>query len=80
MKAILEFDFEKNDYDEMRFKTHLAADRMYCAISNLDMELRSTIKYDTNSFAGKKFKDSIELAELVRDFLLEEARLEDVHV
>ena len=48
MKAILEFDFEKDDYDRKRFKDAVNGTKWKESMNELDNWLREQIKYNSN--------------------------------
>ena len=48
MKATLEFDFEKDDYDRNRFEDAVNGTKWKSSINELDNWLREQIKYNPN--------------------------------
>lgn len=70
MKAILEFDFEKDDYDRKRFKDAVNGTKWKESMNELDNWLREQIKYNSN-ISEETYEAFEECREKIREIVRE---------
>ena len=70
MKAILEFDFEKDDYDRNRFEDAVNGPKWKSSMNELDNWLREQIKYNPN-ISEETYEAFEECREKIREIIRE---------
>jgi len=70
MKAILEFDFEKDDYDRNRFEDAVNGTKWKSSINELDNWLREQMKYNPH-ISGDFYEAFEQCREKIREIVRE---------
>ncbi len=71
MKAILEFDFEKDDYDRNRFEDAVDGTKWKSSMNELDDWLRDRMKYAPDGMSEKTYEAFEECREKIREIIRE---------